>query len=317
MAAEPVVLVIQRRVASESGPAYADWLARAGQIMAGRPGFLGQEIMMPNPPMQVDWVTVLRFASADDARSWLHSEERLRLLPELARLSTSAEDLHLLTDRVERARPTASAVISCHVEPSDVPDFLAWQRKIAAAEASFPGFRGHKLEAPVPGIHDDWALVLSFDSEDNLNRWIASPQRTGLLAEGARFNTDLRLRRTAYGFDFWAQPEGAARAPVPVMRSNLLVLLVLYPIVFLWGYFVSGPFIDSRGVPFWLSLFVGTLVSTQLLGWYVVPATFRLFGWWLEPGIAFGRTIAGYALLAILYALSMACYAWLLWLGSS
>jgi antibiotic biosynthesis monooxygenase (ABM) superfamily enzyme len=101
------------------------------------------------------------------------------------------------------------------------------------------------------------------------------------------------------------------------MRSNLLVLLVLYPIVFLWGYFVSGPFIDSRGVPFWLSLFIGNLVSTQLLGWFVVPATFRLFGWWLEPGTATGRRIAGYALLAVLYALSMAFFAWLLSLGSS
>ena len=39
--------------------------------------------------------------------------------------------------------------------------------------------------------------------------------------------------------------------------------------------FVSGPMIDARGVPFWLSLFVGNLVSTQLLGWWVVPAAFE------------------------------------------
>lgn len=66
------------------------------------------------------------------------------------------------------------------------------------------------------------------------------------------------------------------QSQVPVF--NLLVLLVLYPIVFLSGYFISAPFLDSKGVPFWLSLFVGNLFSTQLLGWLAVPVIFPLFG---------------------------------------
>ena len=53
---------------------------------------------------------------------------------------------------------------------------------------------------------------------------------------------------------------------------------MLYPIVFLSGYFISAPFLDSKGVPFWLSLFVGNLFSTQLLGWLAVPVIFPLFG---------------------------------------
>jgi hypothetical protein len=81
---------------------------------------------------------------------------------------------------------------------------------------------------------------------------------------------------------------------------------VLYPIVFLSGYFISAPFLDSKGVPFWLSLFVGNLFSTQLLGWLAVPVIFPLFGC---GTLEAGRRLR---LLLTLHAISMAGYAWLL-----
>lgn len=86
----------------------------------------------------------------------------------------------------------------------------------------------------------------------------------------------------------------------------------LYAVVYLWGYFISAPLIDRNGVPVWLSLFVGNLVSTQLLGWWLVPAAFRALDWWVTPKAAISRQIAGYALLAALYAASMGLYALLL-----
>ena len=64
--------------------------------------------------------------------------------------------------------------------------------------------------------------------------------------------------------------------------------------------------------PIWLSLFVGNLVSTQLLGWWLVPTAFKALDWWVTPKAGFGRQIAGYALLAALYGASMGLYALLL-----
>jgi len=43
-----------------------------------------------------------------------------------------------------------------------------------------------------------------------------------------------------------------------------------------------------------------------------VPAAFRALDWWIKPKAALGRQIAGYALLAALYAGSMGLYALLL-----
>ncbi|MEJ0016075.1 MAG: hypothetical protein WDN25_05820 [Acetobacteraceae bacterium] len=91
-----------------------------------------------------------------------------------------------------------------------------------------------------------------------------------------------------------------------------MVLAVLYPIVYLWNYFVGGPLLDSHGVPFWLALFIGNVVSTQLLGWWAVPAAFGRFGWWLAPKAGLRAQIAGYVAMAAFYVLSMAVYAGLL-----
>jgi antibiotic biosynthesis monooxygenase (ABM) superfamily enzyme len=98
-----------------------------------------------------------------------------------------------------------------------------------------------------------------------------------------------------------------------IFKSNLLVLLMLYPTVFLWGYLVDGPFVQGRaGLPFWLALFIGNVFSTQLLGWLAAPWIFKVFDWWMQPASPVPRQIAGYAILAALFALSMAAYAWLL-----
>jgi antibiotic biosynthesis monooxygenase (ABM) superfamily enzyme len=194
-------------------------------------------------------------------------------------------------------------MIACAVPPDEEKAFLKWQGRIQAAEARFPGFVRHKIERPLTGVHDDWLIVLTFDSEANMTAWLDSPQRRDLLEEGGKFGTDLKLRRSNYGFDFWFPATAGAPDRHRTFKSNLLILLVLYPIVFLWTRFVGGP-LEGHGVPFWLALFMGNVVSTQLLGWLVAPAIFRLFGWWLgrEPA---GRQILGYGLLGALYALSM------------
>ena len=208
-----------------------------------------------------------------------------------------------------------SAVISFKVPDGLEDAFLKWQQRIQAAEAEFRGFLRHKIERPIPGLHDEWIVILSFDSDANLNAWLDSPLRQTLLEEGARFNAGMNVKRASYGFNFWF-PAGKTQAPEQgpglIWKSNLIVLLVLYPVVYLWGYFISAPLIDSHGVPVWLSLFVGNLVSTQLLGWFLVPAAFRALDWWIKPKAALGRQIAGYALLAALYAGSMGLYALLL-----
>ena len=102
----------------------------------------------------------------------------------------------------------------------------------------------------------------------------------------------------------------------PVLQRELLVnlrmargfvLLLLYPVVFLFGLWVQTPLL-MRGMclPFWLALFIGNVASVLILN-YLVPWTSTGFRWWLSP--APNRTTrndwAGAALIVGLYVLLM------------
>lgn len=310
---EAVALVIQRRIADEGFADFTRWNGKVAETLKAWPGFLGQEIIPPQPPAHVDWVSILHFSNPPAARGWLQSGERALLLDEIRQLGIGPEDVHLLPDAGRQADRAVSALISFKVPEALEKDFFAWQQRIQAAEARFPGFLRHKIERPIPGLHDDWVVVLSFDDDANLAAWLESPERQSLLAQGARFNAGLNIKRASHGFSFWF-PDAQATLPSRafIFQSNLLVLLVLYPVVYLWGFFIGVPWLDGQGLPFWLTLFIGNFVSTQLLGWWLAPLAFRAFGWWLKPQASPGRQAAGYVLLAGLYAVSMVGFALLL-----
>ncbi|MCX5516719.1 antibiotic biosynthesis monooxygenase [Kaistia algarum] len=310
---QPVALVIQQRIADEGYAAFTHWTGGVAEALKLWPGFLGLEVVAPRPPAQLDWVQIIEFATPAAARGWLHSDVRARLVEDIQRFAAGPEDVHLLPEAGGHRAEAVSAVISFNVPPDEEVEFLAWQASIQAAEAEFRGFLRHKIERPIPGLHDDWVIVLSFDTDANLSAWMDSPQREALLQVGRQFNTGLAVKRASYGFNFWfpaGQP--ADQTPSFIFKSNLIVLLVLYPVVFLWGYFISKPFIDVHGVPFWLSLFIGNVASTQFLGWWIAPAAFKRLEWWLQPDPGLRRNLLGYCLLAVLYGLSMALYAGLI-----
>ena len=81
---------------------------------------------------------------------------------------------------------------------------------------------------------------------------------------------------------------------------NMIVLLMLYPIVFLWSAWV-GPFF--KATPFAIALFIGNIVSVALTG-YLVPWVAGRFGWWLNPAGASALRInlLGAAIILAIYA---------------
>ena len=90
---------------------------------------------------------------------------------------------------------------------------------------------------------------------------------------------------------------------------NMLVLLMLYPIVFLFGFFVQTPFLTGRGLPFAIALFVGNIVSVVLLS-YLVPWMPNGSPGGCSPRVAHPRriAIAGAALVIALYAVMLLAF---------
>ena len=299
-----VTLVTQTRVREGMAEEFGRWQSEISAAAAGFPGFITQSMLPPNPPLQVDWVIQQRFASVEDASAWLRSARRAQLLDDAQPMLAGPDDVHLVRDSVAgNATAPVSAVISSRVRPGQEGAFRAWEQRIATAQAQSPGFQGYRFEPPIFGVQDDWLAILRFDTERNLQAWLDSPDRKALLKEAAPFLEEFHARVVRTGFEQWF-PSASGRTSAPAWKQNMIVLLLLYPVVFLFGIWVQAPVLMGKaGLPFWLALFIGNVASVLLLNW-LVPLASRGFAWWLSPVRNAGGRIdlAGAALVVLLYA---------------
>src|SRR5262249_60987814 len=131
-----------------------------------------------------------------------------------------------------------SVVISSRVKSGEEAAFRAWEQRIATAQAQSPGFQGDRFEPAIPGVQDDWLAILRFDTEHNLQAWLESPVRKKLLEEAAPFLEEFHARAVRTGFEQWFSSADGTSAPA-AWKQNMIVLLLLYPVVFLFGAWVQ------------------------------------------------------------------------------
>jgi uncharacterized protein len=307
-----VSVVTQTCVRPESTELFKRWQDETSEVVARLPGFIEQKVMPPNPPTQVDWAIVQRFATLEAARNWLHSPERERRIAMVEPLLIGRDDVHIVADNETGVRPApVSVVISTRVRPGMELAYRAWERRIAAEQTRAAGFQGYRFEPPVPGVQDDFLAILRFDSEANLQAWLESPARKRLVEEAAPMTEEFHTRLVRTGFDHWFGASGAATGGGPApWKMNMIVVVLLYPIVFLFGYYVQTPYLSrALGLPFSMALFCANVVSTVLLA-FLVPVVANRMGWWLTPAPgANGRiAVAGAALIGTLYAAMIAVF---------
>jgi antibiotic biosynthesis monooxygenase (ABM) superfamily enzyme len=84
---------------------------------------------------------------------------------------------------------------------------------------------------------------------------------------------------------------------------DMIVLLLLYPIVFLWGVVVGTPLLANKlNMPFAIALFVGNIFSVGMTG-FMVPWVANRMGWWLNPTRNVVRAnLLGAGLICAIYA---------------
>jgi uncharacterized protein len=306
-----VSIVTQTCVRPERAEDFARWQGETSTVIARFPGFVEQRLTPPKPPLQVDWVILQRFAALEDAQRWLASPERQKRLDGVAPMLVGRDDVHVVRDDEGGIKPApVSAVIATRVRPGKEAEYRAWERKIAVAQSKAPGMQGYRFEAPVPGVQEDFVAILRFDNEANLQAWLDSPERKKLVEEAAPFTEEFHTRLAHSGFDQWFR-DAAGPAPLPVWKMDMLVLLMLYPIVFLFGIYVGTPlFTNLLNLPFAVALFLGNIVSVGLTG-FLVPWVAVRFGWWLRPAsaaTAMRTHIQGAVLITVIYAVMVVAF---------
>jgi antibiotic biosynthesis monooxygenase (ABM) superfamily enzyme len=307
----PELVVIQLRVRTDHLDDFEEWLRRYNGAVEHADGHLDYDLTRPTPGFDEDCVLVHRFVDRAAASAWVGTGEHSALIGDVRPLVLGDVDVHLYTSDPRR-RGHVSALFTTQLEPEREEEFIEWSTRVAAAQAAFEGFISYQLERPIEGIQPEWVAVLSFDTDAHMRAWLSSPERAALLADGASFDERARVHIVRNDLDAWFNI-GGGRESAPAWKRNMLVLLVLYPMVFLTASWIQDPLLTGNGWPFWLALFVANIISVVALGWALVPAADRVFGWWLYPG---GRnlrltTAIGVIVVILLYVGSLALMRWI------
>jgi antibiotic biosynthesis monooxygenase (ABM) superfamily enzyme len=265
--------------------------------------------MPPNPPLQVDWVILQRFHSMEDAQRWRASSERQTRIEGAAPFLVGRDDVHIVRDDEGGRKPApVSAVISTRIKPGKEVEYRAWERKIAAAQSKAPGLQGYRFEPPVPGVQEDYVAILRFDTQTNLQAWLDSPVRKQLVEEADPLTEEFHAR-VGTGFEQWFRDESKGGGPLSVWKMDMIVLLLLYPIVFLWGVFAGTPILQNQlNLPWAVNLFIGNIFSVALTG-FMVPWVANRMGWWMFPkGNVLRANLLGAGLILAIYVISIVVF---------
>ena len=276
--------------------------------MPDLPGIRGRRGDPARAGIQDDYVVVYRFDSFPHLDAWLRSDTRQGLL------ARSTDVLDDSRQQVVAGKGTAQhasgMVVSTRVKPGHEREYRAWQYRIDAEAARFPGFLGNEVFPPVSGLQDEWVVLVRFDSPEHLQNWLVSDVRKLLVEEAARLWDEARIASFSGAFPGWfgagSTRSGSVTLP-PDWKQAMIVLLVLYPTVMLLTHFLSP---SLASLPLALSMFIGNLVSVALLTWLLMPLANRVFGFWLNPTGRRGPLVElrGITVIVAGYALAIAIF---------
>lgn len=271
---------------------FADWQARFNMAIAAFPGFVSLEIL------SVDgWSLVQRFHNDEFLAKWKNSSERIALLDELKKFDVKE------TREIVTGISNVTEVFVTQVEPENVEAYQKWMSKIHQVEATFPGFKGVYVQSPSSTGGKNWITLLQFDTAENLDRWLTSPERAEVLEEAKSLIHSLDNHRLTSPFGSWfgsiAKESGALP---PVWKQTLIILLVLFPIVMLELMFLM-PKLGS--LPMAVSTFIGNAISVSLISWPCMPIAVFFLNWWLSPRADLKISIAGTFLIILFYILEI------------
>jgi antibiotic biosynthesis monooxygenase (ABM) superfamily enzyme len=297
------ILLAKFQLRRDAENQFAAWQARTLTQAAGFAGFLNSEITPSGDALS--WAVLLRFANSEHLEAWRKSETWHRLLGDAAPLLAEKSSIDV---EVQESGPDGGVVevIITQVKTGKEAAYREWETKIQQAQSKFAGYRGSYVQPPVTG-ELGWTTLMRFDTAEQLDTWLKSPERAALVKEAEPLVEYAHLQRMGTSFPGWFPTDPKTGQGPPNWKAAMLVLLGLFPIVMLESLFLS-PRLASLN--FSLALFIGNTISVALTTWLTMPLFIKALNWWLLPEADAPKSVhwKGTLLIFLLYALSVAIF---------
>lgn len=258
------------------------WQARWQDALLRSPGAESFEVI-PQTPDQDEIVGIARFATVDALRVWRHSETNRDLIVQARELVQGGVLMQLTGQSAAEyyVQHSATEVIITRIKPGKDAEYRAFADKIQRAQQSYPGYIGSFVQPP---HHNEtgWTTVLRFRAQRDLDNWLNSDERQGLLKEAEDLIEGFEAQRIDTSFPGWVPADPSTGKPPNMWKTASLVLLGLFPVVMLELRFLN-PVLRAAAVPPALGTFIGNAISVGLTTWPLMPLLIRLYHAWLFP----------------------------------
>lgn len=272
---EPVTLITKISLKSVPDTDFFDWQAQFRAKIASAPGFMSLEISSPSNTKTC--MLNQRFRSKTALDHWKKSETYKTLLQTLisAHLVDSETNVK---EELNESQIGVTEVYVTDVQEDKIAAYQEWHKKIHRIESTFPGFQKVYIQAPNEQKENKWLTLLQFDTAENLEKWLKSPERNAILEESKDFVESRESHRLLSSFGGWFTDSSLIGTPAK-WKQTALVLLVLFPVIMLQFLYLT-PHLSTLNLS--IRTFIQNVITVVLLAWPLMPITIYALRWWLN-----------------------------------
>jgi antibiotic biosynthesis monooxygenase (ABM) superfamily enzyme len=170
-----------------------------------------------------------------------------------------------------------TAIVRSLVLPENFDRYRAATRELSAACSEFPGYGGTRVIEP-SNVESEWVTIFSFNSYQNYDRWINSPERGRCLSVLNRLTEGEVSREQISGLDYWTGPAAKKSGSwPPSWRMTGVAFLAIFPLSYFVPNLVRGLFPHQP----MLGSVLAIVAVTVLMSYISLPLMVRIFRRWL------------------------------------
>jgi uncharacterized protein len=176
----------------------------------------------------------------------------------------------------------ATVVITHKVRNDMQAEYANWLDEIAPQCKAFPGHLDWHIIRPIPGLSENFTVIIRFDTKAHLQAWMESPVRARLIEKATPWLAAGDNFYIGSGLDFWFTP-GEAKAKIPRRWKQALVTWsAIYPLV-LGVPLILLPMLHALGLApnHYVDTALVTASVVALMVYMVMPRYTKLIHRWL------------------------------------
>ncbi len=182
---------------------------------------------------------------------------------------------------MESATPEpATTIFARVVKPDRVQEFEAWLKSINEVVRRFDGCLGMDVIRPGEQDHLEYVVVLRFEDQGGLKRWLESPERAEWVTKSDDMTIGEPYIQEAHGLDPWFTLPGRETRVLqpPKYKMVIVIFLSLFPLLLIIPPLVSPMLTFLHPVAGQALLVIGIVA---LMTYVMMPLMTRLFAFWL------------------------------------